>query len=52
MSNRIAELFAPKIRVALKQDWHNVVALSEFIHSHVEESSKEFECSARLMTEF
>ena len=51
MSNRIAELFAPKIRVALEQDWHNVVAVSEFIHSHVEESSKEFDCSARLMTE-
>jgi amidohydrolase len=51
VSNRIAEIFAPKIRAALEQDWHNVVALSEFIHSHVEESSKEFDCSARLVTE-
>lgn len=51
MSQGIAETFTPKIRVALEQDWRNIVALSEFIHSHVEESSKEFACSARLMTE-
>lgn len=46
-----AEAFAPKIRAALEQDWRNVVAVSEFIHAHVEESSKEFACSARLMSE-
>jgi amidohydrolase len=51
MSGRVAETFAPKIRVALEQDWQNVVALSEFIHAHVEESSNEFLCSARLMNE-
>ncbi|WP_199254610.1 peptidase dimerization domain-containing protein [Mycolicibacterium mengxianglii] len=51
MNNRIAEIFAPKIRAALEQDWHNVVELSEFIHSHVEESSKEFDCCARLVVE-
>lgn len=51
MNERIAEAFAPKIRAALEQDWRNVVAMSEFIHSHVEVSSKEFECSTRLTTE-
>ncbi|CAN5506054.1 M20 family metallopeptidase [soil metagenome] len=51
MSGHVAEVFAPKIRVALEQDWQNVVAVSEFIHAHVEESSSEFECSARLMNE-
>ncbi|MDF2824814.1 MAG: hypothetical protein K0R68_2222, partial [Mycobacterium sp.] len=51
MSTRLAEVFAPRLRAALEQDWHNVVAVSEFIHAHVEESSKEFECSARLATE-
>jgi amidohydrolase len=51
VSTRLAEVFAPRLRAALEQDWHNVVAVSEFIHAHVEESSKEFECSARLATE-
>jgi len=43
--------FTPKIRGAVQQGWQNIVAVSEFIHSHVEESSKEFECSARLTAE-
>lgn len=51
MSPQTADAFAPKIRVALDQDWQNVVALSEFIHAHAEESSKEFDCSARLVAE-
>lgn len=51
MSRLDAAGFAPRIRVALEQDWQNVVAVSEFIHAHVEESSQEFECSAHLMNE-
>lgn len=43
--------FTPGIRTAIQQNWHNIVAVSEFIHSHVEESSKEFDCSARLTAE-
>ncbi|MGE2836109.1 M20/M25/M40 family metallo-hydrolase [Mycobacterium sp. SMC-4] len=48
MSTRIADVFAPKIRTELEKDWRDVVAVSEFIHANVEESSQEFACSARL----
>lgn len=51
MTSPFAEVFASKIRTALEQDWQNVIAVSEFIHANVEESSKEFACSARLTTE-
>jgi amidohydrolase len=48
VSTRIADAFAPKIRTELEKDWQDVVAVSEFIHANVEESSQEFACSARL----
>ncbi|MCV7172867.1 hypothetical protein H7I41_23360, partial [Mycobacterium manitobense] len=51
MTSPFTELLASKIRTALEQDWQNVIAVSEFIHANVEESSKEFACSARLTTE-
>lgn len=51
MSSRVAEVYVPRIRAALEKDRQSIVALSEFIHSHVEESSKEFECAARLVAD-
>ncbi|MGE2731486.1 M20/M25/M40 family metallo-hydrolase [Mycolicibacterium vaccae] len=48
MSIRVAAELAPVIRAELEKDWQSVVAVSEFIHANVEESSQEYACSARL----
>jgi len=50
VNDRIAGPVAPRIRAALEEHWHDVVAVSEFIHAHVEESSNEFACHAHLTT--